>query len=136
MVADRALSAAQDADQPAPIAASAWNMGNIMRETSYPAEALRVVDEAADPIRPHLENAPDDWRGIYGALQLHAAVTAAREGREGDAWRYWGKGDQVAKSLPASYVHPSTVFGLGERRLPRGVGRCRLEEGRARARRR
>ncbi|MBO0917550.1 helix-turn-helix domain-containing protein [Streptomyces laculatispora] len=111
VVADRALSAAQDADQPAAIAASAWNMGNILRETSYPEESLRVVMEAADLIRPHLEGAPDDWRGIYGALQLHAAVTAAREGREGDAWRYWGKGDQVAKSLPASYVHPSTVFG-------------------------
>jgi transcriptional regulator with XRE-family HTH domain len=111
VVADRALSAAQDADQPAAIAAAAWNMGNILRETAYPEEALRVVNEAADLIRPHLDNAPDDWRGIYGALQLHAAVTAAREGREGDAWRYWGSGDQVAKSLPASYVHPSTVFG-------------------------
>lgn len=111
VVADRALAAAQDADQPAAIAASAWAMGNILRETSYPEEALRVVTEAADLIRPHLDGAPDDWRGIYGALQLHAAVTVAREGREGDAWRYWDKGDQVAKSLPANYVHPSTVFG-------------------------
>nr|WP_275404830.1 helix-turn-helix transcriptional regulator [Streptomyces sp. SID10815] len=113
VVADRALSAAQDADQPAAIAAAAWNMGNILRETAYPEEALRVVTEAADLIRPHLDadSTPDDWRGIYGALQLHAAVTAAREGRDGDAWRYWGKGDQVAKSLPAGYVHASTVFG-------------------------
>ncbi|WP_409471100.1 helix-turn-helix domain-containing protein [Streptomyces sp. HC307] len=111
VVADRALSAAQDADAPSAIAAAAWNMGNILRETAYPEEALRVVLEAADLIRPHLDDAPEDWRGIYGALQLHAAVTAAREGREGDAWRYWDKGDQVAKSLPASYVHPSTVFG-------------------------
>ncbi|MER6601839.1 helix-turn-helix domain-containing protein [Streptomyces parvus] len=111
VVADRALSAAQAADQPAAIAASAWNMGNILRETAYPEEALRVVLEASDLIRPHLDGAPEDWRGIYGALQLHAAVTAAREGNEGDAWRYWGKGDQVAKNLPQNYVHPSTVFG-------------------------
>ena len=111
VVADRALSAAQDADEPAAIAAAAWSMGNILRETAYPEEALRVVLEAAELIRPHLDGAPEDWRGIYGALQLHAAVTAAREGREGDAWRYWDKGDQVAKSLPATYVHPSTVFG-------------------------
>ncbi|MFF9895895.1 helix-turn-helix domain-containing protein [Streptomyces longispororuber] len=111
VVADRALAAAQDADHPAAMAAAAWNMGNILRETSYPEEALRVVTEAADFIRPHLDGAPDDWRGVYGALQLHAAVTAARESREGDAWRYWDKGDQVAKSLPTSYVHPSTVFG-------------------------
>ncbi|WP_046501603.1 helix-turn-helix domain-containing protein [Streptomyces odonnellii] len=111
VVADRALSAAQMADHPAAIAAAAWNMGNILRETAYPEEALRVVTEAADLIRPHLSTAPDDWRGIYGALQLHAAVTSARDGRDGDAWRYWDAGDQVAKSLPISYVHPSTVFG-------------------------
>jgi transcriptional regulator with XRE-family HTH domain len=111
VVADRALTAAQQADDPAAIAAAAWNMGNILRETTYPDEAMRVVTEAANLIRPHLTGAPDDWRGVYGALQLHAAVTCAREGREGDAWRYWDAGDQVAKSLPASYVHPSTVFG-------------------------
>ncbi|WP_275675033.1 helix-turn-helix domain-containing protein [Streptomyces sp. MUM 178J] len=111
VVADRAMTAARDADQPDAIAAAAWNMGNILRETAYPDEALRVVTEAAELIRSHLDDAPDDWRGIYGALQLHAAVTAARDGRSGDAWRYWGAGDQVAKSLPASYVHPSTVFG-------------------------
>ncbi|MFE0270798.1 helix-turn-helix domain-containing protein [Streptomyces sp. NPDC058992] len=111
VVADRALAAAQDADQPAAIAAAAWNMGNILRETSYPEEALRVVNEAAELIRPHLTGAPEDWRGIYGALQLHAAVTYARDGRSGEAWRSWDAGDQVAKSLPAAYVHPSTVFG-------------------------
>lgn len=111
VVADRALAAAQQADDPAAIAAAAWNLGNILRETAYAEEALRVVTEAADLIRPHLDQAPDHWRGMYGALQLHAALTAAREGREGDAWRYWDSGDQVAKSLPASYVHPSTVFG-------------------------
>ncbi|MEW2548238.1 hypothetical protein AB0910_21140 [Streptomyces sp. NPDC047002] len=69
------------------------------------------MTEAADLIRPHLDGAPDDWRGVYGALQLHAAVTCARDGRDGEAWRYWDRGDQVAKSLPAAYVHPSTVFG-------------------------
>ncbi|MFJ9318234.1 helix-turn-helix domain-containing protein [Streptomyces globisporus] len=111
VVADRALAAAQAADQPAAIAAASWNLGNILRETAYPEEALRVVEEAAALIRPHLDGAPEDWRGIYGALQLHAAVTVAREGREGDAWRYWEKGHQVAKNLPAAYVHPSTVFG-------------------------
>ncbi|MBH1937088.1 helix-turn-helix transcriptional regulator [Streptomyces sp. AV19] len=111
VVADRALAAAQQADEPAAIACAAWSMGNVLRETAYPDEALRVVTEAAGLLRPHLEDGPDDWRGIYGALQLHAAVTCAREGRSGDAWRHWDAGDQIAKSLPASYVHPSTVFG-------------------------
>ncbi|MER6917019.1 helix-turn-helix domain-containing protein [Streptomyces sp. NPDC000594] len=111
VAADRAMAAAQSADEPAAIAAAAWNLGNILRETSYADEAFQVVTDAASLIHPHLETGPDDWRGIYGALQLHAAVTLARDGRAGDAWRHWEAGDQVAKSLPATYVHPSTVFG-------------------------
>ncbi|WP_406438982.1 helix-turn-helix domain-containing protein [Streptomyces sp. NBC_01613] len=111
MVADRAMDAAREADDPAAMACAAWNLGNIMRETAYPQEALRIVEGAARELRPHLDNAPDDWRGIYGALHLHAAVTAAREGAAGNAWRYWDTANEVAKSLPSGYVHPSTVFG-------------------------
>ncbi|MGK5529375.1 helix-turn-helix domain-containing protein [Streptomyces sp. URMC 129] len=110
VVADRALMAAQDADAPASIAAAAWNLGNILRETAYPEQALETVTDAAELLRPHLTTAPEDWRGIYGALHLNAAVTAAREGREGDAWRHWDTGDRAAKSLPPHYVHASTVF--------------------------
>ncbi|MBO8195788.1 helix-turn-helix domain-containing protein [Streptomyces oryzae] len=112
VVADRALAAAQQADDPLAIAAAAWNMGNILRETSYPEEALRTVKEAAELLRPLLDDdtAEDHRRGVYGALQLHAAVTCAREGREGDAWRHWDTGERVARSLPSDYVHPSTVF--------------------------
>lgn len=111
VVADRALTAAQASDDPAAIAAAAWSLGNILRSTSHPDEALEFVQDAASLLRPHLDGAPEDWRGVYGALQLHAAVTAARAGRGGDAWRHWDAGDQVAKSLPIAYVHPSTMFG-------------------------
>ncbi|OEV02065.1 hypothetical protein AN217_02000 [Streptomyces qinglanensis] len=112
VVADRALTAAQQADDPLAMAAAAWNMGNILRETSYPEEALRTVTEAAELLRPSLDDsgANERRRGLYGALQLHAAVTCAREGREGDAWRHWDAGDQIARSLPTGYTHPSTVF--------------------------
>ncbi|WP_369208217.1 helix-turn-helix domain-containing protein [Streptomyces sp. PU-14G] len=116
VVADRALAAARQADDPVAIAAAAWNMGNVLRETSYPEQALRAVTEAAELLRPHLDDESEgmgpghERRGVYGALHLHAAVTCAREGREGDAWRYWGTGDRAARSLPPAYVHPSTVF--------------------------
>ncbi|MFJ7168453.1 helix-turn-helix domain-containing protein [Streptomyces globosus] len=111
VVADRALSAAQAADDPAQIAAAAWSLGNILRSTAHPEEAVAVVQDAASLLKPHLDGAPDDWHGVYGALQLHAAVTAARAGLAGSAWRYWDAGDRVAKALPAAYVHPSTMFG-------------------------
>ncbi|MBT2468506.1 helix-turn-helix transcriptional regulator [Streptomyces sp. ISL-66] len=111
VVADRALAAAQASDDPSAIAAAAWSLGNILRSTASADEALAFVQDAASLLRPHLDGAPADWRGIYGALQLHAAVTAARAGRAGDAWRYWDAGDQVAKSLAPGYVHASTMFG-------------------------
>ncbi|MER7760530.1 helix-turn-helix domain-containing protein [Streptomyces sp. NPDC097619] len=111
VVADRALAAAQASDDPSAIAAAAWSLGNILRTTAGTDEALAFVQDAASLLQPHLDGAPDHWRGVYGALRLHAAVTAARAGRAGDAWRFWDDGDRIAKSLPAAYVHPSTMFG-------------------------
>jgi hypothetical protein len=49
-------------------------------------------------------------RALYGALQLHAATTAARAGREGDAWRYWDTARATAERL-GGYHHPWTMFG-------------------------
>ncbi|WP_434600700.1 hypothetical protein [Streptomyces sp. A5-4] len=111
IIADRGRLAAQDADDPLCLAGAAWAFGNGLRETGYAEEAIRVVDEAAEAIRPQLEDGPDDLRGMFGALHLHAAVTCARDGREGDAWRHWDAADEAAKRLPAGYVHTWTVFG-------------------------
>ena len=46
-------------------------------------------------------------------LQLHAANTCARAGREGDAWAAWDRADAVVRRLPARYAHPWTAFGAG-----------------------
>jgi transcriptional regulator with XRE-family HTH domain len=78
-------------------------------------------------------------RGIYGALQLHAATTAARAGREGDAWRHWDQARATAIRLPGGYYHPWTLLAEGPARqtrrdLPgrqRRPARATLETGRA-----
>lgn len=111
VVADRGMSAAQHADTPEAMAGAAWCYGNALRETADPGEALAVVVDAATELQPHLDTLTDNARGLYGALQLHAAITTARQGREGDAWRYWGAGDAMAKALQSGYVHSWTVFG-------------------------
>lgn len=111
IIADRGRLAAQDADDPLCLAGAAWAFGNGLRETGYAEEALRVVDEAAEAIHPRLEEASNDLRGMYGALHLHAAVTCAREGRDGDAWRHWDEADRTAERLPSDYAHTWTVFG-------------------------
>src|SRR5260370_18225352 len=45
------------------------------------------------------------------ARHLHAATTAARAGREADAWRHWDAARAAAGRLSDRYHHPWTVFG-------------------------
>ncbi|WP_436757372.1 hypothetical protein [Streptosporangium sp. V21-05] len=71
------------------------------------------MNEAVDVLRPRLEDGSNDMRGMYGALNLHAAITHARESRDGDAWRHWDVANAVAGQLPKGYTHAWTVFSQG-----------------------
>ena len=115
--ADRAMSAAQDADTPAALAGAAWTLGMVQRSAGDTDGALTLAAEAAGLLEPRLENAGDELRGMYGALQLHAATTAARAGREGDAWRHWDAASATAERLPDRYHHPWTMFGAANVKL-------------------
>ncbi|MED7950937.1 helix-turn-helix domain-containing protein [Streptomyces sp. BE303] len=111
MLGDRAMAAAADADDPAAMGAAAWNLANTLRAVGEHEGAMMLTTTATERLRPHLPEAPLHWRGLYGALHLHASITEAKNGREGQAWRLWDTADQVAKSLPAGYAELSTVFG-------------------------
>ena len=110
--ADRAMSAAQDADTPEALAGAAWTLGMVQRSAGDTDGALALAADAAALLEPHLEDGSDDQRGLTGALYLHAAATCARAGREGDAWRQWDKAAALAGRLPAGYYHPWTMFGM------------------------
>jgi transcriptional regulator with XRE-family HTH domain len=115
--ADRAMTAAQDADTPAALAGAAWTLGMVQRSAGDTDGALTLAREAADLLEPRLEEADDELRAMYGALQLHAATTAARAGREGDAWRHWDTASAAAARLPGGYYHPWTMFGAANVKL-------------------
>jgi hypothetical protein len=74
-------------------------------------EAVQLVRDAASDLEPLFGNGSDDVRAMFGALQLHAAVTLARAGRDGEAWAAWGRAELAASTLPTGYAHPWTVFG-------------------------
>lgn len=111
LVVERGMAAAQVADEPLALAGAAWTVGMMLRVGGRMDEALSLVHEAADLLEPRLPDAPDEWRGMWGALQLHGAVTAARAGRDGDAWAHWDRAEEAARSLPDGYAHSWTVFG-------------------------
>jgi transcriptional regulator with XRE-family HTH domain len=116
-VVERAMTAARIADEPLALAGAAWSVGNLLRIDGAMDAALTLVRDAAAVLEPRMAEEPPDWLGLWGALQLHAAVTAARAGRDGDAWNFWDRAERATRRLPAGYAHPWTAFGEANVRL-------------------
>ncbi|MCX5202675.1 helix-turn-helix domain-containing protein [Streptomyces sp. NBC_00237] len=112
LTGDRAMSAAQDADSPRAIAVAAWYMNHVFRDAGEASEARVDLAMKADAlIRTTTGNAEDIAR--HGLLHLAAALSYAKVGRDGDAWRHWDKADRAAKKLGPEYTHPYLIFGNG-----------------------
>ncbi|WP_258342907.1 helix-turn-helix domain-containing protein [Saccharopolyspora gregorii] len=111
LAADRCMTSAELADDPAALAGAAWVVGNVWRATGREDDAVRLVDEAAALLEPRLDSADDSLRALWGACRLHGAISAARTGREGDALRRLDQAEAMADRLPQRYAHPWTLFG-------------------------
>ncbi|MFJ9752605.1 helix-turn-helix domain-containing protein [Streptomyces chartreusis] len=112
MVADRAIRAAEDADDPVRIAAAQWNLGHVLLSHSEPGaieEAKDVALHAVEQLRKSAATAK--VKAVEGALELVAVVADAR-------LRHWWKARQrlELRALPlAAEVGEGnvqwTVFG-------------------------
>ncbi|MGW2861981.1 helix-turn-helix domain-containing protein [Streptomyces sp. NPDC001205] len=92
LVADRAIRAAEDADDPLRIAAASWNLGHVL--LSDPRED--AVDEAADIAldaidRLNCETNTPEISAMQGALELVAIVASARR------HQWWKARERLAK---------------------------------------
>jgi DNA-binding XRE family transcriptional regulator/tetratricopeptide (TPR) repeat protein len=83
LVADRALRAAEAADDPLRMAAAKWNLGHVLLAANDPEGAEDVAARAAEELEPGRPEADPRFTALYGALQLVAAMAAVRNG---DAW--------------------------------------------------
>jgi len=111
LVADRAVSEAQEADDPYAIAGGAWALTSVLRETGRWEEAITVALGGARQLESWLPRAPDDdWRGMWGALQVEVGYVHARRGRHGEAWSYWERANEMARRLGPGYRHIQTSF--------------------------
>ncbi|HEX3785398.1 MAG TPA: helix-turn-helix transcriptional regulator [Pseudonocardiaceae bacterium] len=111
LVADRCMASAEQADEPDTLAGAAWVVGNVWRSTGREEDAYTLANDAADLLSPRLADGTDDSRALWGAVRLHASITAARLGREGDALRQLDQADEMTHRLPTGYTHPWTLFG-------------------------
>jgi transcriptional regulator with XRE-family HTH domain len=106
---DRAMQAAQDADDPAAIAAAAWYLNHVFRDAGEQAEARTALALAAGRLLRPGQSADD--LALHGLLQLACALSYAKTGRAGEAWAYWDEASLAARSLGAGYAHPWLIFG-------------------------
>lgn len=91
MAADRAVRAAEDADDPLRIAAASWNLGHVLLATQEPEGAEEVAMRSIEQLRPHIRDGEQGYAAMAGALQLVAVVAAARR-RD-----WWAARDRLAK---------------------------------------
>lgn len=108
VLVDRAARSAKLADDPVSLATGAWSYGHVLRGLDADG-ALRIVAAAAGELERHMTD--DDTAGLLGSLHLHCAISAAHQGQDGAAWRFWDAAETINRRLPAGYSHPVTAFG-------------------------
>ncbi|MBV9011382.1 MAG: helix-turn-helix domain-containing protein [Pseudonocardiales bacterium] len=113
LAADRGMAAAQEADDPLAIAGSAWYLAHVFRDSGRLDQAERVVKDAAELVKPSLDDASSEYRAMWGSLQLARGLTAACDYDYdfGTAWHFWDIADEIAQSLGGDYWHPLNGFG-------------------------
>jgi len=108
LAADRGMSAAEDADDPAAFAGAAWYCAHIYRFSNQLDAAEAVAVQAAEMLHPE---AGGDQLALWGQMQVARALTNAKAGRAGQAWRHWDLAADAARALGPDYMHPWLTFG-------------------------
>jgi transcriptional regulator with XRE-family HTH domain len=111
LTSDRAMNAAQDADDPRAMAAAAWYLNHTYRDAGEQADArVQLAHDVGGLLHP--EDSTEDL-ALHGLLQLATALSHAKVGRTGDAWRHHDEASRAARALGAGYTHPWLMFGPG-----------------------
>ncbi|MBG6104979.1 tetratricopeptide (TPR) repeat protein [Micromonospora vinacea] len=106
LAADRAMHAAQDADDPDAMAAAAWYYAHVYRGANQVDAADQILREAVALVDPATGG---EQLARWGQLQLGLALGHSKAGRAGQAWRAWDAADEAAIRLGG--VHPWLMFG-------------------------
>ncbi|AJP02743.1 transcriptional regulator [Streptomyces cyaneogriseus subsp. noncyanogenus] len=111
LAADRAMRAAEDADDPLRIAAAQWNLGHVLLAAGQPGEAEELALHAAEQVAA-ARIAEPERTAMGGALQLVAVVGAARRRRWWEARERLTKHAAPAARAVADDTNVAwTVFG-------------------------
>ncbi|SMD27235.1 hypothetical protein SAMN05661093_10836 [Kibdelosporangium aridum] len=117
IAAERAMHAADVADDPLVLASAARSGTHALLATGRFEDALELGNAAAKYLEPRMREGDASALSLYGMLHLRAAVAAARHRERATANELLGKAEEAANSLgrDANYWH--TGFGPRNVRL-------------------
>ncbi|MEU3168950.1 helix-turn-helix transcriptional regulator [Streptosporangium sp. NPDC006930] len=109
-VADRALVAAQESEDPLALTCAVWFLTQAHRDTGDFDAARHINQQGMSAVQSHVDDAGVDLLAMWGALSFELAFTSARLGETGEAWLHWEEAARIAERLPAAYYQPWTSF--------------------------
>ncbi|MGP4112838.1 helix-turn-helix domain-containing protein [Streptomyces sp. 4N509B] len=110
IAADRAMQIADETEDPALIAASAWNVCGILTSSGDVRESLDLARSTIDHCRPG-DDATPDHLSAFGALHLAAVIAAVRSTNAPAAWDLLREAGTVADRLGRDRNDWHTSFG-------------------------
>lgn len=115
VVAERAMGAAREADDPHLIALGAWALSGSYRRAGQQDEATRLCLAAVDELKKRIGDDPNPDKTLLadvGMLHLAAAISAAQSDDDQRAWALHRVADDIAHNL-GSHYDAWTAFGRG-----------------------
>ncbi|MBG0826123.1 helix-turn-helix domain-containing protein [Planomonospora sp. ID91781] len=109
-VADRALMAAQESEDPLALSCAVWFLSQAHRDSGDFEAARAINEQGMAALQPYMDDPSVPLLAMWGALSFELAFTTARTGDVAEAWRYWDEASRVADRLPADYYQPWTSF--------------------------
>ncbi|MFF4863522.1 helix-turn-helix domain-containing protein [Streptomyces sp. NPDC001231] len=110
IAADRGLALADNAGDPALLAAAAWNLACVLTSAGDVDDSYELTQQTIAQCRPHDGASPEHW-SAYGALHLQGAVAAVRATKGPRAWDLYRGAQQAVERVGADLNHWHTCFG-------------------------
>jgi transcriptional regulator with XRE-family HTH domain len=111
IAADRAMAAAERADNPMLVAAGAFRLVFVFLAARHYDQAEETARTAADALQPLADHGDPQAVSLWGALTLQRAVTASRVNEPDTAYGHLERARQIAARLGEGRNDYNTEFG-------------------------
>ena len=111
IAADRAMGAAERADNPMLVAAGAFRLVFVFMAARHYDQAEETARTAADALQPLADQGDPEAMSLWGALTLQRAVTASRVNDLDTAYGHLDRARQIAGRLGEGRNDYNTEFG-------------------------